>query len=93
MAAKFKLDPFQIQMMFALGDWKGLGYEAECYFMEKADGAIKMGYVISPEMRLDAAKNAAKYLYAVKQNVDVTSNGQTIECVVHDFSSKPKDPG
>lgn len=86
-AAKFKQDPFEILMRFAIGDWKGLGYENECYFTEKADGSIKMGYVVSPEMRLQGAKEAAKYLYAQKQAMDLkVPDG--IKIIIEDYSKK-----
>lgn len=71
-AQKLKCDPFEILLRFANGDWKGLGYDAECYFIEKPDGQVKAGYTISPEMRLTAAKEAVKYLHAQKRAVDVT---------------------
>ena len=67
MAAKYEVDPFQILLMFAHGDWKGLGYDSETYVMENATGATKIGYTISPEMRLHAAKEATAYLHAKKK--------------------------
>lgn len=68
LASQFKLDPFQILLMFANGDWQGLGYDSEVYVMENASGATKIGYTISPEMRLVAAKEAAQYLYSKKKS-------------------------
>ena len=73
-AARLKCDPFKILCLFANGDWKALGYENECYFSEKPDGAVNMGYVIAPEMRLHAAKEAVKYLYAQKRSVEVIAD-------------------
>lgn len=61
-AEKFN-DPFKLLMMFAEGDWKGLGYDSEVYVMEGPQGATKIGYTISPEMRLAASKEACQYLY------------------------------
>ncbi len=66
-AAKYKYDPFEVLIMFAAGDWKSLGYDAEVYHVEKPDGSVKMGYVITPEMRLTAAKEAAQYLHSKKK--------------------------
>lgn len=66
MAEKFP-DPFHLLMLFASGDWKALGYDNECYIMEKADGATTLGYTITPEMRLVATKEACQYLYAKKK--------------------------
>lgn len=66
MAEKFP-DPFHLLMLFATGDWKALGYDSDVYVIENAQGATKIGYTISPEMRLVAAKEACQYLYAKKK--------------------------
>ncbi len=76
-AARLKCDPFEVLCRFANGDWKGLGYENECYFSEKPDGAVKMGYTITPEMRLHAAKEAVKYIYAQKRAIEITADVNT----------------
>lgn len=67
---KIGVDPFEVLMMIAAGDWKGLGYDNECYFSEKPEGEVKLGYTITPEMRLQAAKEASSYLYAKKKESD-----------------------
>lgn len=64
------VDPFEILMKIAAGDWQGLGYDNECYFSEKPEGEVKLGYTITPEMRLQAAKEASAYLYAKKKEAD-----------------------
>lgn len=88
LAARFKLDPFEILLMIACADWKALGYENECYFKEGPAGEIKMGYVISPEMRLHAAKEAAKYLYSQKQSVALSTGDSGIKIIIEDYSKK-----
>lgn len=65
---KFSMDPFEILMNFATGDWKALGYDAESYVMENASGGTKIGYTISPDMRLEASKEACKYLYSKRRD-------------------------
>lgn len=69
-ASRHKTDPFDILMKMAAGDWKGLGYDSEVYVMEGPSGATKIGYTISPEMRLSAAKECCQYLYAKKKEDD-----------------------
>lgn len=69
-AIKIGVDPFEILMKIAAGDWKGLGYTSEVYFTEKPDGAVKMGYTITPEMRLQAAKEATQYIYSKRREDD-----------------------
>ncbi len=66
MAEKFP-DPFELLMLFATGDWKALGYDSDVYVMENPNGATKIGYTISPELRCAAAKEACQYLYAKKK--------------------------
>ena len=61
------INVFEGICLFAMGDWKRLGYEAECYFSEGAAGMTKLNYVISPEMRLTALLAAAKYIYSPMQ--------------------------
>ena len=70
--SKYPIQPFEGLMKVINGDWKALGYENECYFSEKADGSVKMGYVISPQMRLDAMREAAKYLYPQKRSIEMS---------------------
>jgi len=82
--AKVNVDPLEVLLKFAAGDWKGLGYESEVYHHEKADGSVRMGYVITPELRLQAAKEASQYLYPkkkeaeepVQEEIDVTPEGE-----------------
>lgn len=74
---KLGVDPFQVLLLFAKGDWKALKYEAECYFSEKPDGAVKMGYVISPELRQKSAADACKYLYPQLKAVEHSGGVKT----------------
>lgn len=66
-AERLQVDPFEILMKMAAGDWKGLGYDTETYVMENASGATKVGYTISPEMRLSAAKECCQYLHSKRK--------------------------
>jgi len=78
-ATQLKCNPFEVLCHFTNGNWKALGYEAECYFKETDNGAVKMGYVISPDMRLQAAKEASKYLYAQRRAVEIQDGeGNTV---------------
>lgn len=90
LAQKFDKDPLEILLLFAHGKWKELGYDNECYFAEKADGAVKMGYTITPEMRIQAAKDACKYLHSAKQAVAL-SGAEGIKIIVEDYTKKDLD--
>lgn len=59
-------DPFDVLLMFSANDYVGLGYKTED--------------MISPEMRLNAAKEASKYLYSQRRAVEVSGpDGGAIE--------------
>jgi hypothetical protein len=87
LARKVGVNPLEVLLRMAAGDWQGLGYEAEMYFIEKPDGAVKAGYVISPQMRLDAAGQATRYFYSPKQAVEV-SGELGLKIIVEDYTSE-----
>ena len=91
-AEKLGVNPLEILLRFAAGDWKNLGYENECYFSEKPDGSVKMGYVITPEVRTKAASEATKYLFPQRKAVEVSNSpdGDGFRVIVEDYSSKDK---
>lgn len=91
LAEKLNVSPFEILLRICKGDWKGLGYDNEVYVMEGPQGATKIGYTISPEMRLTAAKEASKYLYAQKKALEVSGpDGDAIgvRIILEDYTGK-----
>ena len=88
--AKFKFHPLEMLMMFAHGDWKGLGYDAECFFHETAEEAVKMGYNITADHRLSAAKDACAYVLSKKQAVEVSGDLEVIQLMINDYTTLPK---
>jgi hypothetical protein len=91
-ADELGFDPLRVIAMVAMGDWKGLGYESECFVSQKGEGDGKsyvLRYVITPEMRLDAAKHFSKFIYAQKQAVALSSEGSGVEIVVRDYTKGP----
>lgn len=85
-AARLGLDPFEILCLFAKGDWKALGYDAEMYFVEKAEGAVTGHYVVTSEMRLKAAQEACKYLYSTKKAVEISTGEDGIKLTIQDYT-------
>lgn len=73
-AKAYGCDPFDVLLKFAAGDWEGLGYDNECYQAEKPDGSIKLGYTITPDMRLRASSEASKYLYPQRKAIELSGN-------------------
>jgi len=88
-AKELGVDPFDILLRFAAGDWQGLGYDNECYVMENAAGATKIGYTITPEMRLKAASEACQYILPKRKAMEVTQ-ADMIEREVMDIEQKSK---
>lgn len=90
-ARELGVDPFEILLRFAAGDWEGLGYDAEIYHQEKPDGSVRMGYVITPNMRLTAAGEACQYIYPKRKAVELKGNDDdsaAIQIVIKDYGSK-----
>ena len=93
-AERLKVDPFEIMMLYAKGDWKALGYESEVILVESGEGdgsKISMKYIISPELRSQNAQAAARYLYAHKQAVDPATGDAGIRVIIEDYSKKDKE--
>lgn len=82
------VDIFQVALDFVTGNYKALGYENECYFMEKPDGAVKMGYTITPEMRLKACEFLMKYVYPQKKALEIAGATEGIKIIIEDYSKK-----
>lgn len=61
-AEELGADPFEVMLMFATGNWEGLGYDKPTKTMYTAEGSPYEVDIITPEIRLSAAKDATKYL-------------------------------
>lgn len=90
-AARFKLDPFEVLMMVASGDWKGLGFEHQNKVIIGEKAGIEFS-IEEPNIKLadrvQAAKEAAKYLYSQKQAVALSTGESGIKIVIEDYSKK-----
>jgi hypothetical protein len=62
-ADKLQCNPFEILCRFALGDAKGLGYSDSKHLTSTAKGELIEKDIISPELRIRAAAEAAAYLH------------------------------
>lgn len=88
LAEKLGINPLEILLYFAAGDWESLGYPGPILLKITADGAHEMDR-ISAEMRKSAASDASKYLYPMQKAVELKSDeGNGIRIVVEDFTSK-----
>lgn len=90
-AKQFDLDPFEVLMMVAAGDWKGLGYDSQMRTSFAASGIEFEEQWIKLSDRVTAAKEAAKYLYAAKQSVAISTGDSGIKIIVEDYTKKDKE--
>lgn len=88
LAAKLGVNPLEVLLRFAKGDWKGLGYDSSVEVKESATGETFAKYTITPELRAQCAEKACKYLFAAKGAIDVTSAGQAIQINLVDYLKK-----
>lgn len=72
LADRLGVDPLEILLLFAKGDWKALGYKDETYRVEQAGGVVNSVLYVSPETRANSAAKACDYLYAKRKAVEVT---------------------
>lgn len=68
------VDPFEILLMFAKGDWKGLGYASAFNTLYTSRGEPYQVDIIQPEHRLRAAQEASQYLYPKRRAIEVKDN-------------------
>lgn len=85
-AAKFKVDPFEVLMMVAAGDWKALGYDSKTKTTFTQAGIEVEEDKVTLTNRVAAAKEAAKYLYAAKQSVAISTGDSGIKIIVEDYT-------
>lgn len=71
-AASVGCDPLKILCMFAVGDWKGLGYAGPTETRYAQGGATYEVETISKDHRVKAAKEAAEYLHPKRKAIDHT---------------------
>jgi hypothetical protein len=77
LAQKLNCNPFEILLRFAMGDAKGLGYALDTVEQTTPKGDIIEKPLITPEIRVKAASEAAQYLYpkrkAIEHSGEITS--------------------
>lgn len=73
------VDPFDLLLLYAKGDWKALGLDDEFeYRFSQEGGKIKVR-AISLEMRLRAIIEAVQYLEPKRKAIDVTTDGKAVD--------------
>lgn len=87
-AKELGVDVFEVLVNFAAGNWEKLGYVNETYILENASGATKIGYTITPEMRMKASTELMKYIYPQKKAVELATGDSGIKIVIEDYTKK-----
>ncbi len=90
-AERLGVDPFEVLMMIVANDWEGLGYDSPEVMKVVAGGASYHEDRISLRDRLDAAKDAARYLYSQKKSIEITGDAENpVAFAFHDYTTKNK---
>lgn len=85
-AKELGCDPFEILCLFALGDWKGLGYEKGITYQSTNKGDLIERHIIPPELRKAAAAEAAQYIYPKRKAIE--HSGEVTNVVEEKLSTK-----
>ena len=85
-------DPLEFLFRTAMADWKSLGYEKATTTKVLKDGGTIETDVISFDQRVNAAKEAARYIYPQSRAIDMTVNpeSQGFRVVIEDYSTDKK---
>lgn len=77
-ARELEVDPFEIMLLFAKGDWEALGYKEPILEKFNGEGAVVgFEYVIPPAVRLKAAAEAIQYIEPKRKSIDVKIEDET----------------
>lgn len=90
MCGRFKIDPLELLMMVVNADWQGLGFDAPTRISYTNAGIEFEEHNIKLAERVQAAKEAARYLYCQKQSVALSNSEGAIKLVVEDYTNKDK---
>lgn len=86
-ADRLGIDPFEIILKFAAGDWQGLGYESKTTTRTTDKGSVITEDVISPELQSTSAGKAIEFLYpkrkAIDHQVETDGNINLTRTVIH----------
>lgn len=64
------IDPFEVLLLFAKGDWKGLGYSNE-FIVNISKFGETIRHTIEPSIRAKAASEAAGYMYPKLKSIEI----------------------
>jgi len=68
-AQELGIDPFEILLHFAAGNWKALGYPSQKRTVVTRNGSFQVD-VIEPDHRLKAASESCQYLFPKRKAIE-----------------------
>lgn len=75
LAESLGVDPFEVILHFAKGDFESLGY-TETQTKIAPDGSTFEVLTIEPETRLKAAIKAAEFMYPKRKSIEINSQAE-----------------
>lgn len=88
LAQTFDVEPFEILMRIATGDWKFFGFKSATETVYTAQGIEMEQLAIPIKDRGAAAAKACAYLYSQKQAVQLSTVDTGIKIIIEDYSKK-----
>jgi hypothetical protein len=86
------VDPFEVLLHFAKGDWKTLGYETETRLVSTSEHGDIYENTITPELRAKAAKDACEYLFPKRKAIEHSGAlDMGIKNIVDDLTTKTEE--
>lgn len=86
-ADKLGINPLEVLLYFAANDWESLDYDGPTITRVIEGQAVEIER-ISPETRLNAAKEAVKYMYPTQKAVEFTGEVAPFKIVIEDYGTK-----
>jgi hypothetical protein len=75
LAKKLGVDPFEILLLFAKGDWEALGYESKMQVVSVNESGSVEDYTIPVAVRAKCAEKATEFLRPKLKSLDVSADG------------------
>lgn len=91
-AERLGVDPFEVLLLFAIGDWKALGYDKANRLVSSNQYANIYEDTIPPALRKAAASDASQYLYPKRKAVELKdSDGNNLPIVMLTLPSNGRE--
>jgi len=74
LAQKLGIDPFEVLLRFAAGDWKGLGYKEEMRAVAHSEEGTVYDYTIPTPVRAKCAEKATEFLRPKLKSIEFTGD-------------------